>query len=334
MNQRVALSENRHSAIVSVFAAFGVLWLLAGLPMNVNLLVLASLFGVLLIGLPHGGFDHRVGERLIKQCGWEPALFIFVAVYLLIAAAVVLGWFLVPLFTILIFFALSAWHFGLEEDVNDEPVQRRWITKLIAFSRGGMVIWVPCWLQSDAVIGLLQTTVPLQNVDDVQMAVLLWGVTWPIWMSLLVWDILRSGKTSASKASRFLGIDWVVSVRLMAFFLLFSIANPLLSFTIYFCCWHSVRGLTQLYRDYQGSIGTFFAELLPISVAAVILFLIGWGFWAVRIGWHDGAIRIVFVGLSAVAIPHLLLHVMVKILAERSLKERRGRSALMEGTGV
>ncbi len=310
------------------------LWLLVGLPMNVNLLVLASLHGVLLIGLPHGGFDHRVGERLIRQCGWEPALFIFVAVYLLIAATVVLSWFLAPLFTILIFFGLSALHFGLEEDVSDEPDQLRWITKLISFSRGGMVIWVPCWLQSDAVVGLLQTTVPLQNAVDVQMAVLLWGVTWPIWISLLVWDILRSGRASTSKISRFLGIDWLVSVRLTAFFLLFSIANPLLSFTIYFCCWHSVRGLTQLYRNYQGSIGSFVAELLPISVAAVILFLIGWVIWAVQIGWQGGAIRIVFVGLSAVAIPHLLLHVMVKILAGRSPKERRVRSALMEGTGV
>jgi hypothetical protein len=69
--------------------------------------VLALLVAV--VGLPHGAADHRFARpRLEPLLGpvWSVA---FLAGYLAIAGLIVLGWFVAPTATILVFFLASAW---------------------------------------------------------------------------------------------------------------------------------------------------------------------------------------------------------------------------------
>jgi Brp/Blh family beta-carotene 15,15'-monooxygenase len=89
---------------------------------------------------------------------------------------------------------------------------------------------------------------------------------------------------------------------------LFAVASPLVSFPVYFCGWHSSRGLERLRRELGESWPEMARSLAPLTVGAIAL--IGLAAWLVLggAGWNGTLIRATFVGLSAVAVPHLLLH--------------------------
>ena len=94
--------------------------------------------GVALIGVPHGALDPLFGKRLLRRFGKSWRVFFFGA-YLLVAAAVVSNWYLAPVAACLLFFALSAWHFGLEEDYV-APVKSPFLRQILAVSRGSLII--------------------------------------------------------------------------------------------------------------------------------------------------------------------------------------------------
>jgi Brp/Blh family beta-carotene 15,15'-monooxygenase len=89
---------------------------------------------------------------------------------------------------------------------------------------------------------------------------------------------------------------------------LFAVASPLVSFPVYFCGWHSARGLERLRLELGESWPELAKSLAPLTVCAIAL--IGLAAWFVLggSGWNDTLIRATFIGLSAVAVPHLLLH--------------------------
>jgi len=89
---------------------------------------------------------------------------------------------------------------------------------------------------------------------------------------------------------------------------LFAVASPLVSFPVYFCGWHSSRGLERLRKELGESWPELARSLAPLTVGAIVL--VGLAAWLVLGGadWNGTLIRATFVGLSAVAVPHLLLH--------------------------
>jgi hypothetical protein len=90
---------------------------------------------------------------------------------------------------------------------------------------------------------------------------------------------------------------------------MFAVCPVLLSFAIYFCGWHSIKGLMHLRRDFEMSWPQLAMALLPMSVLAAGLFAGAASFYQSELSLADSTIRATFMGLSAVAIPHLLLHV-------------------------
>jgi len=89
---------------------------------------------------------------------------------------------------------------------------------------------------------------------------------------------------------------------------LFAVASPLVGFLVYFCGWHSVRGLRRLRIELGESWPELARSLAPLTVGAIALIgLVAW-FGRAGTGWNDSLVRATFVGLSAVAMPHLLLH--------------------------
>jgi Brp/Blh family beta-carotene 15,15'-monooxygenase len=89
---------------------------------------------------------------------------------------------------------------------------------------------------------------------------------------------------------------------------LFAVTSPLVSFPVYFCGWHSARGLKRLRRELGESWPELAKSLAPMTVGAIAL--VGLAAWLVLggAGWNGTLVRATFVGLSGVAMPHLLLH--------------------------
>ena len=95
-----------------------------------------------------------------------------------------------------------------------------------------------------------------------------------------------------------------VRLEVLCVFLLFLVLNPILAFGIYFCFMHSARHLIRsnyFLREFTKT--QFFKALIYPTIAVIIMGAIVW--W---VGGNEkvevGLIRIIFVGLAALTVPH------------------------------
>jgi len=279
--------------------------------------VLASL--VALIGLPHGAADHRFARpRLEPVLGmaWLP---VFLGGYLAVAVLVVCGWFLAPAATVVAFFLASAWHFGREEPRF--PVGPRGLRPVFQFARGGLVIWTPLVFQAREVAAILGLATPGGSGPAIQYATsLLTACSWTM-LPLAAAAWMLQGLAASRRTGQRRRVLLADNALVASLVVLFAVASPLVSFPVYFCGWHSARGLERLRRDLGESWSELVRSLAPLTVVAIAL--VGLAAWLVLggAGWNGTLIRATFVGLSAVAVPHLVLHG-VAPLCESSTRRR------------
>jgi Brp/Blh family beta-carotene 15,15'-monooxygenase len=184
-------------------------------------------------------------------------------------------------------------------------------------ARGGMVIWVPSVFQGEKISELLITILPSADAFAATQVVALIQFATPLLVGLTLFDAF-SYANDRHDVKLGLSPEWQHRIRLAGFAILFATASPLISFGVYFCGWHSIRGLIHLHQQFGGTIGQFSLSLLPITGAAFVMFGIG---FAISLNYGQlipAIIQTVFIGLSAVAIPHLLLHVVSDSMAART----------------
>ena len=266
--------------------------------------LLAGLVAV--VGLPHGAADHRFARPRLEPllgAAWLP---VFLVGYMTVAAAMVCGWVVAPAATIVGFFLASAWHFGQEEPRL--AVGPRFLRPVLRFARGGLVIWTPLVFRPGDVAGILALLAPATAGPAVDRAIGLLAIA--AWVMLpiaaVAWAVqvvVAGGRTGRIRRALFADSGLVASL-----VVLFALASPLVSFPVYFCGWHSARGLRRLRRELGESWAQLAASLAPLTGAAIAL--IGLTAWLVlgSSDWNETLLRATFVGLSAVAVPHLLLH--------------------------
>ncbi len=251
---------------------------------------LAAAVGV--VGMPHGGLDHLVGRAVFRpHVGrwWRPA---FLLAYLSVAAVVVAGWFAAPAVTVGLFFLISAVHFG------DDPEQS-WFATL----DGGLVVWVPLLARPDEVAGLLAWVIPGGDVEAVRRSV---GDVQP-----LLW-VLAATFVGHRIVLLIHGRVWAAA-RPAVFAGLFVVVPVLVGFGLYFCGWHSVREMAALSRRANpgrprwGLLNVVRLAAPRAGLAVVGTGLAAWWFAAGR-ELTPVVVQAVFLGLSAVAVPHILLH--------------------------
>ncbi len=298
-----------HAASITLLA-----WAMIGAACFFSSFTAAAMGGVLAllvagIGLPHGAADHRFARPRLEPILGTAWWVVFLVVYLAIAGAVVLGWFLAPAATIAVFFLASAWHFGQEEpDLAGGLGPAKFLRSLVRLARGGLVIWVPVALQTREVVRILSLTAPRGNGPDIERAVAALAV-WS-WAMLGIAAIAWVGQAVTAMASRgrrrrVLLLDNLLIASLVV---LFAVANPVVGFLIYFCGWHSVRGLRRLRRELGESWPQLAVSLAPMTALAIGLVALATGLVLQAPTWNDTLIRATFIGLSGVALPHLVLH--------------------------
>jgi len=261
---------------------------------------------VAVVGLPHGAADHRFARPRLEPLLGPAWAGLFLTGYLLVAAAVLAGWFLAPAATIVVFFLASAWHFGQEEPRL--AIGPQMLRPAFRFARGGLVIWVPVALQTDAVVRILSVTAPRGFGSDIERAVAALAVC--SWAMLAIaaagWGLQAlTAIGSRGRRRRVLLRDNLLVASLAT---LFAVANPLVGFLVYFCGWHSARGLARLRRELGERWSELAVSLAPLTAAAIGLVALATGLFLQAPTWNDTLIRATFIGLSSVAMPHLLLH--------------------------
>jgi Brp/Blh family beta-carotene 15,15'-monooxygenase len=231
---------------------------------------------------------------------------VFLAGYLAVAVVIVCGWFVAPAVTITGFFLASAWHFGQEEPRF--LIGPRTLRPVFRFARGGLVIWTPLVFHAGEVAAILGVATPGGSGPAIDWAIsLLTGCSWiMLAIAAAAWGL--QGLAANGRTGRMRRVLLADNSLVASLVTLFAVASPLVSFPVYFCAWHSARGLKRLRIELGESWPELARSLAPLTAGAIAL--VGLAAWLVLggAGWNGMLIRATFIGLSAVAMPHLLLH--------------------------
>jgi Brp/Blh family beta-carotene 15,15'-monooxygenase len=303
-----------HSMIVSLTYVTLALVELVGLSSSrpVEAVILAA--SVAFIGVPHGAFDHVVAQRLFKPMFGSLWSALFFISYLAMASCVVVGWFFWPVGTILAFFFASAWHFGIEDCESNE---HGWLKHALAIASGGLVIWFPALIRRRDVIDLLALVIP---DEDQRTAVVCATSTAACAVVLVPLVLLSTVKSLTDFMKRERSLASLLSsdfFRNLTLILLCATVSPLVSFTVYFCGWHSIRGLIRIAGTVEDHPLMLALKLAPLTILAIGLAVAGSSVWSSTQLLTPSLIRTVFIALSALAVPHLFLYVSDDLISRK-----------------
>jgi Brp/Blh family beta-carotene 15,15'-monooxygenase len=276
-------------------------------PMATETQVLLLALGVAILGLPHGALDIHLLRREMKgQPGfWSSAG--LVAAYVIAALLVLVLWQLQPRVALLAFLLVSAVHFG-QVDYPCGRIARRGLPRLLqVLARGLIPIAVPSFFRAADTTALFNELLGLPHAldeTDVQglarvglaviglglMAEVVGWVRSPERRRLHAWNVITMGIT----------------------IVLFIWAPPLIAFGLYFCLWHSaahtidLAGRLDSASPRRGLRRFAAAAALPSSLALVALAATG-VLLAAGAGGTRAALQVIFIGLSCLTVPHVLL---------------------------
>ena len=239
---------------------------------------------IFLLGLPHGAFDVIFAKRLYRLVSlgqWAA----FCSIYVLLATAVVGLWWVLPSVFLIAFLLMSAFHFSGDLDDGTSTVLRFWYS-------GSMLI-LPAWFHEAEVARLFGY---LTAGDfSLQMANILQSMALP-WCFGLGITLIWKWRT-----------NWLTNLEVVSVSLLATAAPPLIGFTVFFCVMHSARHAVRT-RAYAADL--LWLDLLKKAVAPMVACALAIAvLWPTLTGltFDVAVIRILFVGLAALTVPHMVL---------------------------
>jgi Brp/Blh family beta-carotene 15,15'-monooxygenase len=266
-------------------------------PLVVQIAAIAILAAVL--GMPHGALDPLIARRLGL---WRTPLTFaaFNLAYVGVAAAVVALWLVAPVPSLIAFLLISAAHFGSDWN-RERPLALRLLT-------GAALLSLPSLRDQDAVADLY-ITLAGDGAGAVAAAQAALG---PVLLVGLAVAAVIAARRAPHEAFELLGAAALA-----------LLAPPLMFFIVYFCALHSARHLREGFREENGHgrrltlLVVAAYTLAPLALAAA--FLVG---TAGTAALDEQLLRVVFIGLAALTVPHMAL----VTLGDRALR----RGALTE----
>ena len=247
-----------------------------------------AITAILLIGVPHGGLDGAIARRVGWSSGTLPWLG-FHLIYIFLAMVVVALWWLFPLYSLGLFLALSAFHFGASDIAHTDSHWLPWL------AHGGFVsIAIPS-LQPVLVEPVFAMLVGTTNATVLMNIVAALALPWVI--SVIIY-------------SAYVFKHPQYRMPLLNLCLLITIANilpPLISFALYFCLWHSQSHMLLIWRSLKQP------EMRSRACYETVIYsLMAWsalivGFYYLQASANAALIQLTFIGLAALTVPHMLL---------------------------
>ncbi len=274
--KRITALHPRVAATLSLILAVG---FLAGWTPSPSF-ALALAVGAVVVGMPHGALDVAIGPKLLD---WK----VFFPLYGMAVATTIAIWFAAPRWSLVAFLALSWMHFG-SGDMGDFNMDR-----LVRLARGaatgGLVIGLPLAVHPDVVVPIFDTLLLGRDTftaDDAR----LWG---------LVICGIAGPAAIATIAAHLLKRQWVGALEIAVIALLGVVGSPLVAFSAYFALWHSPRHLIAVAPNRRQAFPTLAATIGTLIAAVVV--------WSIYKPLMDTAVQVVFIGLAALTVPHLVV---------------------------
>ncbi len=272
-----------YSAITALFLLLSTLSLSIPLELQIYLLLIGSI----IIGLPHGALDYDVA-KFLGLCSTLKRKMIFFVTYSLIALIYFIVWMYYPGFSLVLFLAISVWHFG--EDWAEAPFKN-----IRRFVFGFAFISLPTLLHGDnleSIFALLAAPNFVQGVIDI-----LSSIAMPLVFMIFI----------------FLGIDIfqkrVLKSLLMLLFLCSGVfLPPLLFLFLYFCAFHAPLHCAELYYklNYKNP-QIMIKNMIPIMLLTLMFFGIAFLFRGEFYNLSAALFSTLIIFIASVTIPHMLL---------------------------
>ena len=250
---------------------------------------------IFFLGVPHGAFDVIFAKRLYRLSSLRHWL-IFCMAYVVLAATVIGLWWMLPALFLSAFFLGSAFHFSGDLEKGTPALLRFWYA-------GTMLIF-PAWLH-EADVARLFAYLVTGNFPE-QMAAFLHGLALP-WCVGLCFTLMLQRRE-----------HWSTTMEVASVGLLATAAPPLLGFTVFFCVMHSARHALRT-RAYAAELRWFdlLKKAMPPMAACLLAGVMLWP--RLRgLGLDAAVIRVLFVGLAALTVPHMVLIERIRFAGWRS----------------
>ncbi|GJG86624.1 hypothetical protein tb265_18050 [Gemmatimonadetes bacterium T265] len=302
----------------------------AGVRPGTAVQVAALAAAVAVFGVPHGALDPLVGRRWLSPrfgVGWWAP---FHGAYVVLGAAVVVGWTFVPAATLTAFLAASALHFGLGDGARERAPRRlAWAEVLV---RGAAPVVVPALAHPDAVAQAFAWVAP--NASPGGRAAIVtasaWCARWVVVPGCAFFALAhtagawRAARRATSRqprprpraARRLATVHLTDALECLAVPAVAALLPPFLAFLVYFCVLHSARHALALAAALDAASprrawARFTRAAVPATAATLALGAAAWlalsrGADAAA-GAAPAAVRVLFAGLAALTAPHTLL---------------------------
>ena len=259
--------------------------------LELGVLNIVGIFGIVMIGLPHGALDGAVAMHigLVKKLS---NLIKFMLAYISLAVFVVIVWMFFPTFSLIAFLGISLLHFGYGDAKNGEG-----ITKFAeAVAHGGLVI-----------VGISQFH--RGEVDEI-FYYLIKQDTSTIWLAMNIASIgvIAAIATCLLQTSK--DVKWSsTTLELLLVGVVIAITPPLLGFSIYFCLIHSARHFSRIYRMIKQNVANtaIKTQAILFTVACWLAAVVAFVLFADFSDPGPTILRIIFIGLAALTVPHMIL---------------------------
>ena len=292
-------------SVAAIVAILGIALRMPAPPLPVQAAVLGVLVATL--GLPHGALDPLIARRAGL---WRTPLGFagFNLGYLAIVALVVGVWLLAPTASLVGFLVVSGIHFGADWNGGRSVVLRS--------LTGVGLLTLPAFAHHDEVAGIYRTLAGTGGgvVADVQ------ALLGPVAIIAML--------IGAALALRHRPTD---TLEILLAATLALVAPPLIFFALYFCALHSARHLRHGFAEERGSgrlavLITVVYTVVPIAAVGILTVVFVGDFapgGSLAGGW---IIRLVFIGLAALTVPHMMVIAIGELRGRRQSALRRADS--------
>lgn len=249
-----------------------------------------ALLMVVMVGLPHGAFDAAVAQCIGgNRSRW--AMIRFACIYMMTALMVVMCWMLLPGICLAAFLLVSMIHFGW----GDANAESKPIFALQAILHGGMAVFGIVNFHPEQVVAVFDM------LTDGQSAIAM-GVSH---IALFVLPIL--GIFNAVLAVRYANLRLRFAELIVVTTLLWLLP-PLVGFACYFCFVHTTRHMQHIWQRLKMVLPArhLFSQAIGFTLASWLLGLVAF-LWLDSGNIDADILRVVFIGLAALTVPHMIL---------------------------
>ncbi len=259
---------------------------------ELSTLNIISFLLIFFIGIPHGSFDGAVASLV----GFKNKIqfFKFILLYIFLCIFVIILWLYFPIISLIIFIVMTIAHFGLCDWTNLKINKYRYP---ITFTYGMTIIFGIIFFNENQSFEIFEYLTN-DKIYSFQKFIFIPYILTSLSIIYFIYLSLFEKKLRTS----------VLEILLLL--LIFYICDPLLSFSIYFCFFHTYKHLKHLIKNiylelpnkYFVIYTTIFFTIVSWIGGIMILFFLIQNFTI-----YESILKVVFIGLAALTLPHMML---------------------------